>query len=277
MKKRSLAVLALLVVSASVSPAQTSDDGSLVMWYETPASHFTQSLPLGNGRLGMMVFGGIDEDRIVLNEESVWSGSPTENDRAGAHKRLGEIRRLLLEGRNDQAEQLVNKTFTCQGQGSGHGRGANVPFGCYQVLGNLSIEFETDPESAAGYRRRLDLRTAVADVHYTSRGVSYQRRYFTSAPDQVGVIRLTAGRAGALTFALSLDRPERFATEAVADNELLMTGQLNDGQGGGGVKYAARMRVLATGGNVAAANNQLTVHDADAATILFAAETDYHG
>ena len=277
MKKQALAVLALIAVSASVSPAQTSDDGSLVMWYEAPASNFTQSLPLGNGRLGMMVFGAIDKDRIVLNEESVWSGSPTENDRADAHKRLGEIRRLLLEGKNDEAEKLVNQTFTCKGQGSGHGSGANVPFGCYQVLGNLSIEFETDPDSVTDYHRRLDLSTALADVRCKSRGVSYQRRYFTSAPDQVGVIRLTAGRAGALTFGISLGRPERFVTEAVADNELLMTGQLNDGQGGGGVKYAVRVRVLTTGGNVAATDDQLTVHDADAATILFAAETDYNG
>jgi len=97
------------------------------MWYETPASHFTQSLPLGNGRLGMMVFGGVDKDRIVLNEESVWSGSPAENDRPDAHKRLPEIRRLLQQGKNDEAERLVNQTFTCKGEGSGHGKGANVP------------------------------------------------------------------------------------------------------------------------------------------------------
>ena len=277
MKKEGLAILVLFVVSASVLAAQPSADGSLVTWYETPASHFTQSLPLGNGRLGMMVFGGVDKDRIVLNEESVWSGSPAENDRPDAHKRLPEIRRLLLEGKNDQAERLVNQTFTCKGEGSGQGKGANVPFGCYQILGNLSIEFETDPDSATDYRRQLDLSRALADVHYKSDRVSYHRRYFTSAPDQIGVVRLTASRGGALTFGISLDRPERFTTEAVADNELLMTGQLNDGRGGGGVKYAARVRVLATGGNVAIADNQLMVHDADAATILFAAETDYRG
>jgi len=277
MKKQGLIILALIVVSASVSAAQPASDGSLVMWYETPASHFTQSLPLGNGRLGMMVFGGVDKDRIVLNEESVWSGSPADNDRPKAHERLPEIRRLLLEGRNDEAEKVVNQTFTCAGDGSGHGSGANVPFGCYQVLGNLSIEFDMETNSAAEYRRQLDLSTAVADVSYESRGVTYRRRYFTSAPDQVGVIRLTADRGGALTFGIGLDRPERFVTKAVADNELLMTGRLNDGRDGGGVGYAARVRVLTTGGIVVAADNLLTVHDADTATILFAAETDYDG
>ncbi|MBL7187901.1 MAG: glycoside hydrolase family 95 protein [Phycisphaerae bacterium] len=277
MKKLRPKILIVLVIHAAVSAAELGDDRSLVLWYETPARDFTQSLPLGNGRLGMMVFGGVEKDRIVMNEESLWSGSPSDDDRPDAHKRLPEIRRLLQQGRNDEAERLVDQTFTCQGEGSGQGKGANLPFGCYQVLGNLSIEFETDPDSATDYRRRLDLSTALADVRYKSNGVSYRRRYFTSTPDQVGVIRLTADRAGALTFGISLDRPERFTTEAIADDELLMTGQLNDGRGGGGVKYAARMRVLTTGGNVATADNQLTVHDADAATILFAAETDYHG
>ena len=277
MKKQGLTVFALLVIHAAVSTAQPVADGSLILWYETPASHFTQSLPLGNGRLGMMVFGGVDKDRIVLNEESLWSGSPAQNDRPDAHKRLPEIRRLLVQGKNDEAERLVNQTFTCRGEGSGHGSGANVPFGCYQVLGNLSLEFETDPNAATDYRRQLDLSTASADVRYKSNGVSYHRQYFTSAPDQVGVIRLTADKPAALTFGISLDRPERFAAEAVAENELLMTGQLNDGLGGGGVKYAARIRVIAAGGSVTASGSQLRVSNAEAATILFAAETDYHG
>ena len=267
----------LLGVYAAVSSAQLAADSSLVIWYETPARHFTQSLPLGNGRLGMMVFGGVDKDRIVLNEESLWSGSPSENNRPDAHKRLPEIRRLLQQGKNDEAERMVNQTFTCKGEGSAQAKGANVPFGCYQVLGNLSLEFETDPNSAADYRRQLDLSSALADVHYKSSGVSYHRRYFTSAPDHVGVIRLTTDKPAALTFGIRLDRPERFTTEATANNELLMTGQLNDGQGGGGIKYATRIRVITTGGDVTVAANQLRVLKADAATVLFAAETDYHG
>jgi len=277
MKKVAAAISILLAVHRIACAVQPAADSSVVMWYETPANHFTQSLPLGNGRLGMMVFGGVKKDRIVLNEESLWSGSPSENNRPDAHKQLPEIRRLLLEGKNDEAERLVNQTFTCKGEGSGHGKGANVPFGCYQVLGNLSIEFDMETNSAAEYRRQLDLSTAVAEIRYEARGVTYHRRYFTSAPDQVGVIRLTADRGGALTFGIGLDRPERFVIRAVADDELLMTGQLNDGRGGGGVRYAVRVRVLTTGGNVVSFDNLLTVHDSDTATILFAAETDYDG
>jgi len=277
MKKLGQKILILLVVNTVVSSAELSGDSSLILWYETPAGHFTQSLPLGNGRLGMMVFGGVEKDRIVLNEESVWSGSSSDDNRQDAHEQLPNIRRLLQQGKNDEAERLVNQTFTCKGEGSGHGKGADVPFGCYQVLGNLSIEFETNPNSATNYHRRLDLSTALADVRYRSDGVNYHRRYFTSAPDQVGVIRLTADKPAALTFNISLDRPERFGTEAVANNELLMTGQLKNGHGGGGLRYAARIRVVTTGGNVTATESQLNILNANAATVLFAAETDYNG
>ncbi len=117
------------------------------LWFQQPAQHFTRSLPLGNGRLGAMVFGGVDRERIVLNESSMWSGSPQDADRPAAHEALPEIRQLLLAGRNVEAERLVNAHFTCQGPGSGHGSGANVPFGCYQVLGHLRIQAAnvTDP------------------------------------------------------------------------------------------------------------------------------------
>ena len=184
-------------------------DPSSVMWYSHPAEHFTQSLPLGNGRLGMMVFGGVKEDRIVLNEESMWSGSSAEDNRPDAYQRLPEIRRLLQQGRNAEAEQLVDDTFTCQGKGSGHGSGANVPFGCYQVLGDLRLQFGTDPNAATEYRRTLDLRSAVAQLTYRAEGVTYRREYFASAPDQLAAIRLTADKASMLNLRVALDRPER--------------------------------------------------------------------
>lgn len=133
----------------------SAGDPATTLWYAEPATKFYQSLPLGNGRLGAMVFGGVDEERIILNESSMWSGSPDDNDRKGAHAALPEIRRLLLEGKNPEAEALVNRTFTCAGAGSGHGRGANVPFGCYQTLGNLRLRFGAgpgEPQCVNGHR-----------------------------------------------------------------------------------------------------------------------------
>jgi alpha-L-fucosidase 2 len=130
-----LLVSTSLLITVAAAPVPST------LWFEQPASHFTRSLPLGNGRMGAMVFGGVDIERIVLNESSMWSGSRQEADRPDAHEALPEIRRLLLEGKNVEAEALVNRNFTCEGPGSGHGSGANVPFGCYQVLGNLHLRF----------------------------------------------------------------------------------------------------------------------------------------
>ena len=252
-------------------------DPSSVMWYSQPAEHFTQSLPLGNGRLGMMVFGGVKQDRIVLNEESMWSGSPAEDNRPDAYQRLPEIRRLLQQGRNVEAEQLVNDTFTCRGKGSGHGSGANVPFGCYQVLGNLRLQFDTDPNAATEYRRSLDLRSAVAQLTYRAEGVTYHREYFVSAPDQVAAVHLTADKENMINVRVALTRPERGLTKAITNNTLLMTGQLSDGKGGGGVRYAVRVKVISKGGQLVVEDDEIQIADADDILLLIAGETDYHG
>ena len=413
-----LAALWLIVIRA------TAVDPSTALLFSAPATKFEQSLPLGNGRVGAMIFGGVDEERIVLNESSLWSGSPDDNDRADAFKALPEIRGLLAEGKNPEAANLVMKNFTCQGAGSGHGNGANVPFGCYQTLGSLRLKFGDAPEerlpkcasghhalsanqevefstdgivatkwciihegkpvvwemdagpvtvrpgkyrltsaedvpgldprtwklegSADGktwtlldehkdepvfakrnetrtyeisrpaavrflrftfmpnpdvthfqvaeiaidgvtskpattmakvknYSRVLDLVTAAGEVAYEENGVRFKRTHFISAPDQVFVSRLTAGRSGAMSFTVALDRKERFQTVALNDRELLMTGTLNDGRGGKGVSYAGRLRVLAQGGSVKADANKLVIEKADEVILLFAAATDYHG
>ena len=144
----SLAILCLAALPA------TAADPATALWFSTPATKFEQSLPLGNGRMGAMIFGGVDEERIVLNESSLWSGSPADNDRADAFKALPEIRRLLAEGKNPEAADLVMKNFTCQGAGSGNGNGANVPFGCYQTLGNLRLNFGDAPEATVAQVRQ---------------------------------------------------------------------------------------------------------------------------
>lgn len=130
---------------------------STALRFSKPAEKFEQSLPLGNGRIGAMVFGGVNQERIVLNESSMWSGSPEDNDRPDAHRALPEIRRLLAAGKNVEAADLVMKHFTCKGAGSGNGSGANVPFGCYQTLGELWLWFgdvpgQKAPHCASGHQ-----------------------------------------------------------------------------------------------------------------------------
>ena len=127
--------LILTGISLAAGAAFGAGDSTTTLSFDKPATSFHQSLPLGNGRIGAMVFGGVNEERIVLNESSVWSGSREDSDRPDAHRALPEIRRLLLEGKNVEAEKLVNANFTCRGQGSGHANGVNLPFGCYQTLG----------------------------------------------------------------------------------------------------------------------------------------------
>ena len=248
-------------------------DTTTTLWFDLPAKKFTQALPLGNGRIGAMVFGGVDEERIVLNESSVWSGSYEDSDRAGACHALPEIRRLLREGKNVGAEKLVNDNFTCRSHGSGGGSGANVPFGCYQTLGNMSMKFSGAFGDVEGYRRELDLVTAAVRIGYRRNGVPFAREHFVSAPDEVFVSRLT----GPISFTLVLDRPERCTTVAVDDIELLMTGTLNDGRGGKGVGYAARLRALVSGGAVRTEGDTLYVQEAQAVVLLLAAATDYQG
>ncbi len=244
------------------------------IWFDKPATDFTESSPLGNGRLGAMMFGGVDEERIVLNESSVWSGSRQDADRPDAYKVLPEIQKLLLEGKNPEAEALVNANFTCKGPGSAGGQ-----YGCYQVLGNLHLSFSLSDTNApvTSYRRVLNLNDAVASVQFNRGGVEFRREMFSSAPDQVMVLRLSADKSKQISFDARLDRLERFETAGDGDNGLLMTGQLDNGTDGKGVRYAARIRVLNRGGKVSVNDNVLSVSNANEVVLLIAAGTDYQG
>jgi alpha-L-fucosidase 2 len=253
------------------SPPETT------IWLDTPATNFTESTPLGNGRLGAMMFGGIDEERIILNESSLWSGSRQDADRPDAYKVLPEIQKLMLDGRNHEAETLVNSNFICNGSGSSSGTG-NGQYGCYQVLGNLHLSFSSDSHAPVqNYRRELNLVDGIAHVDFERAGVKFTREMFASAPDQVLVLRLSADHSKEISFEAQLDRPERFETVADGKNDLLMIGQLDNGLGGGGVRYAARVRVLNRGGEVSVAEDRLRVKAADEIIVLISGGTDYQG
>ena len=259
----------------SAMPLKGATDA--VLWFDKPATSFHSSLPLGNGRIGVMVFGGVETERIVLNESSVWSGSVQDADRPEAHKSLPEIRRLLLEGRNDEAEEIVNRNFTCMGVGSALANAANAPFGCYQVLGNLHLQFEKSDGEISDYRRELDLASGQARVVFRKEGATWTREHLVSAPDEVFASRFTTTKPGGLTFSIGLDRPERFTSSSSGNSDLLITGTLNDGKGGRGVTYASRLRAIARGGSVRAEGNRLFVEDADEVTLYLTAATDYRG
>lgn len=233
-----LAALGLTMATGSLA-----FDPSHTLVFDRPAESFTASCPLGNGRLGAMVFGRIDEERIVLNESTMWSGSPHDADRPEAHKVLPEIRRLLLAGDPAAAQTLLQREFVAKGPGSGWGNGKEVPFGCYQTLGDLTIRLPKG--KVEGYVRTLDLKTAVARVEYRLDGQRIQRDTYVSAPDQVIVTTITAEQP--IQIQARLSRPERARVQPDGA-DLLMAGALASGfPGRDGVRYEARLRVYADG------------------------------
>lgn len=240
-------------------------------WQNSPG--WVQALPVGNGRLGAMIYGGVEEERVQLNEETLWSGEPDDADDPNAPRALPEIRRLLFEGKYAQAQQMALERFVCRGAGSGHGNGANVPFGCYQMLGDLRLYFP-DHREPRDYSRELDLRNAIVRVEYRVGDVTYTREHFASAPDNVLVIRISASSPGGLNLSASLSRPEYARVSGEPPDQLVLFGRLYHGRG---MRYAARLRAIAEGGSVSIEGNTLHVRKADAVTLLLSAVTDYRG
>ncbi len=285
--KYKLLLISLLVIVFGFRNDQVRKDQNLRLWYTVPADasiadgkngwnndvEWLKALPIGNSSIGAMVFGDVNKERIQLNEKSLWSGSPTDNDNPISFQYLDSIRSLLFKGKYKEAHQLAEKTQVCKGAGSGSGNGANVPFGCFQTLGDLWLDFGTK-SNWSEYYRELDMTDAVVRVHYLQNGISYKREVFASYPDQVLIVRLTADKKGSISFAGTLNRPERFST-TVKDGQLVMTGQMNNGTDGNGMKWMARLKTMNTGGTVELKDNTIVVKNADAVTLIFSAATDY--
>jgi alpha-L-fucosidase 2 len=258
-------------------PVDYRNLSELDLWYDRPAGQWEECLPLGNGRLGMMPDAKIDSETVVLNEITLWSGGVQDAGNPEAARSLPQIRKWLLEGRNDLAQELMYRTFTCGGKGSGRSNGADIPYGSYEILGNLHIDYRypAGDHRVKNYKRSLSLNNAVARTSYILDDVKYTREYFADFDNDVLVIRLHASDEGALAFDLRIDRPQAFAT-TVAGNELVMTGRLNNGTNGQGMRYQARVAVKLNGiGKWAVSGGQLQVSEAREALLVIAAATDY--
>jgi alpha-L-fucosidase 2 len=281
-------MIALAVLGLAV-PAHAAPARDWKLWYRQPATApgelesgwgwnnpeaWVQALPVGNGRLGGMVFGGVPEERIQLNEDSLWSGGPQDADNPDAKQYLPEIRRLLFAGKYTEAQKLTYEKLVCKGEGSGQGNGAKVAYGSYETLGDLRIRFDGQADASEDYRRELDLDTAITRVRYRSGGVQCTREVFCSAPAQVLVVRLTCDQPQRITFTATLGRAECATTRAEGMDGLVMEGRLWDGKG---MRFMARLRVLPQGGHVSTTGASLRVEGADAVTLLLSAATDYHG
>lgn len=255
------------------------------LYLDAPARDFIESLPMGNGRLGACVYGELLREQVVLNESSVWSGSREEADRPGASEHLAEIRRLLREGRNFEAQRLFGEHFTCQGRGTNFAHGTDVPFGCYQTLGRLVISHfqavstgRQGMDCVADYRRVLDLDRAVSTVSFTLAGKRYTREYLVSRDRQCICIRLACDQPGQIDCSVGLDRDERFGISPLAELPgLRMDVQLSDGKGGDGVRCVCMLGVRTIGGSTVQEGLRVRVCGADEAFLFVTARTDMSG
>lgn len=263
---RNLFLCALLFLF-KISYAQ---ENLLHLWYEQPANKWEEALPLGNGRLGAMVFGGVQKERIQLNEESLWAGRRFDNNNPSSLKYLPEIQRLLLDGNNKKAHELAKL----------HMLGTPSDFRSYQTLGDLSLDFGMNGRTS-NYKRSLDLQSGINETSYTINGINFNRKVFISSPDNVLVMIISSGTPGAVTAKLSLSRAKD-ASVISRDNQLIMQGQIIDvtdsltGAGGMNMKFHAIAKVKARGGKIQPANNSVLIDNADSLIILFTAATDYN-
>ena len=253
---------------AATAPADTCNHR---LWYTAPASIWEETLPLGNGRLGMMPDGGVDREHIVLNEISLWSGSESDYRNPEASKSLPAIRQLLFEGKNLEAQELMYRSFVPKKQET-DGR-----YGSYQVLGDLDIDFSYPEASGAEkYVRSLSLRDGVAHTSFTLGDVDYGRTYFVSRDRDVMLVRLTAGRPGALSFSARLSRAAQAVVSADGD-VLLMDGQLSSGNPGkDGMKYRVAMRLVSKDGTVSISPEKgITLKEGQEAWLVLSAATSF--
>jgi alpha-L-fucosidase 2 len=261
------------VATCAGRPVPPAHPAPLRLWYDRPAAHWEETLPLGNGRLGMTPDGGVTRESIVLNDITLWSGAPQDANNYEAHKSLPRIRALLLAGKNDEAQALVDQSFICTGKGSG-----GVTYGCYQELGNLMLDFDyggsasTAPTTA--YHRALSLDSAIARDTYRVNGVTYTREYFTSFGTDVDIVRIRADKPGAINCKVSINRPER-GVATVSGDLLQLSGRLDNGIDGKGMQYQASVRVRCSGGACLPDGNALAVRNATEMILYVSEGTDF--
>ena len=246
-----------------------------------PAQIWEECFPLGNGHLGMMPDGRVEQETIVLNDITLWSGGPSDDSNPKALQSLPEIQRLLKEGKNDEAQNLMYETFVCGGEGSGHGQGAKVPFGCYQTLGNMIIDYHyPNNDSITNYKRTLCLNDAIHKISFDKGGQHYERETFISRVDDVAVIKVkvpepvegptisnkpntngvSTGSTTCFSLKINLSRPEKTEVFTYADS-VIMCGQLESNVDGvEGMRYYAKAYI---------------VRQTDEAIIYFCAATDF--
>lgn len=257
---------AAMTVARVFPPNNTQPDNALTLWYGHPGWEWLQAVPIGNGRIGGMVYGGVDDERIQLNEGTIWAGGPHDSINPTAYESLTKVRELLMQG---NAKDAIATYMT--GVMSIPKTQPN-----YQTMGELNCKFTLPAGPAENYRRSLDLNEAVACVHYTIGGVNYTRETFVSSPDRVLVCRISADKPGKISLVASLTSKQNIQTK-VDGNDLVMTGTNSDvpDWSKGMINFSTRLAAKNDGGTVTAAPEGLTIANANAVTLILGAGTNY--
>ncbi|WNS43095.1 glycoside hydrolase family 95 protein [Paenibacillus sp. MMS20-IR301] len=236
-----------------------------ILWYKQPAVEWNEALPIGNGRIGAMIFGGIREEKIQLNEDTVWYGGPRDRNNEDALPHLPQLRELLMQGRLKEAEELAALTLPGLPETQRH----------YLPLGDLLLTLDGHDQNAADFRRELDLSDGVARVSYCSGDICYSREIFASYPDQIIVLRFTANKQGAISLKARFNRNKwkyMEKTEKWGHDGLVMRG---DCGGEGGIQFRVVLKAVHEGGRCRTVGEHLLIEEADSVTLLLMAATTY--
>ncbi len=267
--------------SCSDSRNKTTQTSENTLWYDKPANTWKEALPLGNGRMGAMVFGGVVNERFQLNEESLWGGEPNDAYRKNSPETLKQIQQFILNGQLEKAHQLAMDKIAI----------SPTSFGSYQTFGDLLIDFEYSADSVTGYKRSLDMENGISKVSYKVGDVEYTREAFISAVDDVMAIRISVNKPGALNLKISMNREKDAKVFTKLNNELCLQGQIIDipaseggyddnpggsGPGGEHMKFAAKVKAIADGGTITADGGSLIASEMQSIVLYFVSATDYN-
>jgi alpha-L-fucosidase 2 len=253
-----------LLPTPSSAPAPKS---AMTLWYEAPAANWNEALPVGNGRLGAMIFGSPFAERIQLNEDTLWAGSPYDPVSPDAADALPEARQLVFDGQYKAAHDLIAKRIMARPLRQMQ----------YQTLGDLHIDHFDPNVPLTDYRRTLDIESAVASVTYSHADVTFTRDVFASAVDQVIVVRIRASRPGSISLSARLSTPHKVSRTSIDVSDALCLAGMNGGSDGiaGKLPFEARLVVRATGGAARAQDDRVIVADANEVVLLVAMATGY--
>ena len=260
--KKALSIIFLFVFANSFS-----QNNSLKLWYNQPSgTTWENALPIGNGKLGAMVYGNVDTETVQLNECTVWSGSPNRNDNDLCLDSLAEIRQLIFDGKQKEAEKLANKVLVTK---TSHGQ-------MFEPVGSLRLMFDKD-DNYTNYYRELDISKAVQKTTYTIGNVNYTRELIASFPDRVIVMHLTASKPKSISFAAFYSTPQPKAKITTSNNELIITGTTIDHETvEGKIKFKGIAKFKQNGGSLSSNDTSLTINDADEVTIYISIATNFN-